>query len=106
MRRAPNAPHRARRTIRLAVDRLETRSLPANNLSIAPSFVASSNVEFSTVGSTTTVKTKGASAQLSISDLEGLLQAVGVVEVVVTTSVSATGTNSGEPGSITWDRQF
>src|SRR4051812_40984369 len=88
---------------RLAVEALEVRDVPANNLSITSSGL-SSNVTFVQAGSVLTVLTTGGSAQLAIDELESALKTPGVSAVVLSTSVATPGgVDADEDGSIRWD---
>lgn len=92
---------KARRVVRLSLLSLESREVPANTISVTSG--ASAGISISApVAGVVTVNTTAASAQLSLTDIRNSLAAVGVNEVIVSTSVAAGGTNGSQAGSINW----
>jgi hypothetical protein len=96
----------ARRFARLAVQALETRAVPANNITVVgPGIDDSAWVKTSTQGQTITIETLKPDAILSVDTIKAALSITqgNRNEVIVTTAVANNGTDGGQAGNITWD---
>lgn len=96
----------ARRFARLTVQGLESRELPANNLTLVPIGVDDSAfVDVSTQGQTITIRTKLPDAILSLTTLQNALSQTqgNRREVIVTTEVTNSGVDGNQAGNIVWD---
>ena len=95
-----------RQRSRLAIEPLEDRAVPANNLTIVDASVDDSAfVDVKTTGQTITISTKVPDAELSIATLQSALANAGpnIRDVVVTTDVAPGGTDGDQAGDIAWD---
>jgi hypothetical protein len=94
----------ARRFVRLAVQALETRAVPANSLTLIDDPFAEANISVSSVtNGKITIATTNGDAMLSVPTLQNALATSGVNEVIVTTAVASGGTDAHQPGNISWD---
>jgi hypothetical protein len=93
----------ARRFARLAVQALETREVPANNLTITDA-LTDTNIDLpNNLTATTTIRTDGADARLSLTTLQNVLKDPTVRTVVVTTAASRKPKDADQPGNLVWD---
>lgn len=92
------------RSVRLCVNRMEERAVPANNLTVVGP--AATTVHITTTidnqTGTLTLSATGADAQLKITDIQDAMKTPGVTRVVVTTADPA-APDGGQPGDITWE---
>jgi hypothetical protein len=96
----------ARRSHRLAVESLEAREVPANNLSVAgATFDDSNDVKVTTQAQTIRIETLKADAQVSIATIEDALKQTqgNRKQVIVSTAVAPGGTDGNQAGNITWN---
>ena len=89
-------------SLKLRVESLEERAVPANNLTIVAG-TTDTNISIQPGnGSTITIFTRGDNAQLSIGTLQSQLQDTNRVNLIVTTDVK-NGTPGSQAGTIIWD---
>lgn len=93
------------RRVRLAVESLEVRAVPANNLTIEDiGFNDTVFVRVRQTGPTVTIETKAPSAHLSLQTIQDALADPTVTAVVVSTAVAnGQGNNGNQAGNIIWD---
>jgi len=90
---------------RLALESLEDRAVPANDITIVDVSTPSDLIDVKTTGQTTTISTTGPGAILSLQTIQDAMTdtSPNVRNVVVTTAVAQGETDGGEPGDINWD---
>jgi filamentous hemagglutinin len=96
----------ARRFARLAVQALEARTVPANNLAVVASGIDDSAfVKTVTQGQTITIETLAPNAIVSVDTIKAALSITqgNRNEVIVTTAAANNGVNGHQAGNITWD---
>jgi hypothetical protein len=86
----------------LRIELLESREVPAHNLTIVAGSTDSNILVGPGGGSTVTIFTKGNDAQLSLGTIQSTLQQANTQSVIITTDVK-NGQQGSQPGNIVWD---
>jgi len=95
-------PRPISRSIRLALETMEHRLAPANNLEVVSPLETSVNITTTNDGlGTITISATAASAKLKITDLEDAMTTAGVTKVIVTTA-DPNAPDGGQSGDIVW----
>lgn len=90
------------RSVRLVLEGMEHRLVPANSLEIVSPIDNSANVTATDDGlGTITISATGASAKLKITDIETAMKTAGVTRVIVTTA-DPSAPDGGQAGDIVW----
>jgi hypothetical protein len=103
-RRFTLRPSKRIRRANLAIETLEVREVPANNITIVAG-ATDVNIEVQQQGNspTVTIRTTGGDAQLSLGTLEGVLSDPDVREVTVTTDAKNPPADDDQAGNIVWN---
>lgn len=102
VRGASSFSRRPTPSLKLRVESLEERAVPANNLTIVAGSTDTNILIGPGNGSTITIFTRDGDAQLSIGTLQSQLQDTNRVNLIVTTDVK-NGQPGSQAGTIIWD---